>query len=242
MWGFAPLLRRLGNDMGFTPLVVGVCSVLYAATLLVSGRSMIVVGGGMDFLVPANFAVFLFGASGAIPVFHYGWWWTILSAGWLHGSALHILFNMMWIRQLGPDTAEMYGPSRTVIIYTVAGAAGFLLSTLAGHALTLGASAGIMGLLGALVRYGQRTGSGHIRRQAWTWALILFVLGFLMRGVDNWAHAGGFAGGYLAALLLDPVKRERPGHMLVALLCLALSAVAVALSFFNGLPILLNGR
>jgi hypothetical protein len=43
-------------------------------------------------------------------------------------------------------------------------------------------------------------------------------------------------------VLLDPVKREQPGHMLVALLCLALSALAVALSFLNGLPILLSGR
>ena len=79
-------------------------------------------------------------------------WWTILSAGWLHGSALHILFNMMAMRQIGPPTADIYGGARTVIIYTVASACGFLLSSVAGYVMpplpivggapfTLGASA-----------------------------------------------------------------------------------------------------
>ena len=45
-------------------------------------------------------------------------WWTVLSAGWLHGSLLHIIFNMMWVRDLGPVVADMYGPGRMVIIYT----------------------------------------------------------------------------------------------------------------------------
>ena len=64
--------------------------------------------------------------SGADPVFELGRWWTVLSAGWLHGGVLHILFNMMWVRQLGPATADIYGPGRMVIIYTIAGAVGFL--------------------------------------------------------------------------------------------------------------------
>src|SRR5512146_2564501 len=173
MWGYAPLLRRLGNDLGFSSLVVGGCTILYLATLVVSGRGLTVVGGGFNFLAPSNVALVLFGASGSYPVFALGWWWTVLSAGWLHGSALHILFNMMWIRQLGPLTGELYGASRVVIIYTAASALGFLVSTLAGSPLTLGASAGIMGLLGAMVRYGQRTGSNRLGSQAWVWALVL---------------------------------------------------------------------
>ena len=76
-------------------------------------------------------ALFIFGASGAIPVFRYDRWWTVLSAGWLHGSALHILFNMMWVRQLGPAVGNLFGPSRLVIIYTAASILGFLLSSFA---------------------------------------------------------------------------------------------------------------
>jgi rhomboid protease GluP len=237
MWGFAPLLRRLGNDFGFTSIVIGGSATLYLLSLLVSGRGVTIISG-MNILVPADYAIILFGASGSYPVFVLGEPWTILSASWLHGSALHILFNMMWVRQLGPDCAEMYGASRTVIIYTIAGAAGFLVSTLAGTPLTLGASAGIMGLLGAAVRYGQRTGSSRVSSQAWSWALVLFVFGFLMRGVDNWAHGGGFAGGYLAAMLLDPVQRERQAHVFVAVGCLGLSLLSVLASLAKGLTLI----
>ena len=118
-------------------------------------------------LSPASGVQVLLGASGAEPVFVYGRWWTVLSAAWLHGGVLHILFNMLWVRQLGPATAEIYGPGRMVIIYAVAGAVGFTLSSLAGFYLgsmpipflrgafrTVGASASIFGLLGALVYYG----------------------------------------------------------------------------------------
>jgi rhomboid protease GluP len=241
LWGYAPLLRRLGNDLGFTSLVIGGCTVLYVATLLASGRSLQVAAGGMNILVPSNVAIVLFGASGAYPVFYLGWWWTFLSAGWLHGSALHILFNMMWIRQLGPVTGELYGASRVVIIYTVASALGFFVSTMAGSSITLGASAGIMGLLGAMVRYGQRTGSNRLGSQAWVWALTLFVFGFLMRGVDNWAHGGGFVGGYLAGVLLDPLQRERPGHMVAALVCLGLTVLSVLASVLSGLSAIRQG-
>ena len=66
-----------------------------------------------------------------------------------------------------------------------------------GGQITLGASASIFGLLGALVYYGRRGGSSMVRGEAAGYALTLFVFGLIMPGVDNYAHAGGFAGGYL---------------------------------------------
>jgi len=47
-----------------------------------------------------------------------------------------------------------------------------------------------------------------------------------MPGIDNWAHAGGFAGGYLASIWLDPLKRERTDHVVLALCCLGLTFAA----------------
>lgn len=251
MWGFAPLLRRLGNDFGFTTVVMGGCAALYALTLLASG-GQIGMSGLFSLLSPSSQSLFLFGASGAMPVFVFGRWWTILSAGWLHGNLLHIIFNLMWVRQLGPATGQLYGASRLVIIYTIGGAMGFLLSSIAGVLLpgipiiggasfTIGASAPIFGLLGALVRYGHRTGSSMVRGQAWSWALSLFVFGLIMPGVDNWAHAGGFAGGYLAAMWLDPLRAERTDHMLLALACLGLTIASVAASLIQGLSLLRGG-
>ena len=63
-------------------------------------------GGLFSMLSPSSRALFLFGASGALPVFAGGRWWTILSAGWLHGGLLHIFMNMMALRQLAPAVAE----------------------------------------------------------------------------------------------------------------------------------------
>src|SRR5918992_4320546 len=177
MWGFAPMLRRLGNDLGFVPLVIWGSSALYVISILLSGNAMRMGGGLFGFLAPDIRILILMGASGGIPVFQFGWWWTVLSAGWLHGSLLHIIFNMMWVRDLGPVVADVFGAGRMVIIYTVSGASGFLLSSLAavympplpllrGAQLTLGASAAIFGLLGALVNYGRRTGSSLVRGQA----------------------------------------------------------------------------
>jgi rhomboid protease GluP len=248
LWGFGPVLRRFGNDMGFVSLVIYGCGVLYTATLLVSlllGEN--IMGGSIfSMLGPGPGALYLFGESGGVPVFREGHWWTVLSAGWLHAGALHILFNIMWIRQLGPAVADMYGAARMIIIYTIAGAAGFLLSSFAGAYLpplpflrgaqfTIGASAPIFGLLGALVHYGRRGGSSHVTSEAFRYAVILFVFGLIMPGggVDNFAHAGGFAGGYLAAMWLDPLKRERMDHFIGAAVCLAATVLSIVASILS---------
>jgi rhomboid protease GluP len=250
LWGYAPVLRALGNDLGFVPFVLGTCAVIYVLTLIAS-RGDIGMSGVFGILSPNPLSLFLFGASGAVPVFGAGRWWTVLSAGWLHGSALHIFFNMMWIRQLAPPTANLYGPGRMVIIYTIAGIAGFTLSTLGGAYLgnfpifflrgsrfTVGASASIFGLLGALVYYGRRSGSRIVGSEALTYAVMLGVFGILMPGVDNYAHAGGFGGGYLTAMLLDPLKPERIDHLVIAVLCLAASIASVVVSVLHGLLVL----
>src|SRR5262245_42950286 len=133
LWGFGPMLRQLNADLGFGSIVVGASSTLYVLTLLLSGRELQPMGPGVgSFLVPSDRALALFGMSGAIPVCLYGHWWTLLSATWLHASLLHIVFNMMWVRDLAPVTSDVMGASRTVIIYVVAGVTGFLLSSTVG--------------------------------------------------------------------------------------------------------------
>ena len=249
MWGFAPVLRRLGSDLGFVPLVIGVSSVLYMLSLALSGPSALQVRGLFNILSPSVNALVFFGASGAAPVFVYGYWWTVLSATWLHGSLLHIVFNMMWVRDIGPSTADVVGPGRTIIIYVVSGACGFLFSsfagmyippihllfvTIAGAPTTIGASASIFGLLGALLHYGRKSGSSLIHGQAKQWALILFIYGLVMPGVDNYAHAGGFIGGYVTSAFFNPLTREKGDHLLVAGLCLLATFAAIAMSVYEG--------
>jgi rhomboid protease GluP len=245
LWGFAPVLRQLGADLGFVPLVIGASAVLYVLSLLASGGNIQLFGGGFNILAPSTSALFLFGASGGYPVFVAGAWWTVLSATWLHGSFLHILFNMMWVRDIGPSTADVIGPARTIIIYVVSGVCGFLLSSVAsryfpplpllrGAQLTVGASASIFGLLGALVHYGRKSGSSLIHTQAKQWALLMFVYGIVMPGIDNYAHAGGFIGGYITSAFFNPLTRERGDHMIVAMICLLLTFAAIAWSVIHG--------
>ena len=180
-------------------------------------------------------------------------WWTVLSAGWLHGGALHIFFNMMWVRQLGPATADIYGAGRMVIIYTIAGVVGFLLSSFAGVSM---ASVPIGSCAAASLRWARRRRSSGCSarwcitavaaaaawsaRQAMAYAVVLFVFGLIMPGVDNYAHAGGFIGGYLASMWLDPLKRERMDHFIYAIVCLVATALAVVASLITILPDLIQ--
>src|SRR4030095_7577865 len=251
LWGFAPVLRELGADLGVAEIVVGGSAILYALTLLVSGRNVELVGGGISFLVPNRRVLQMFGMSGGFPVFFRGEWWTLLSASWLHGSLLHILFNMMWVRQLGPATSEIIGPSRAIIIHTIAAMVGFFRSWLAfgllgglpipflsGAPYTLGASAAVFGLLGALVHYGRKSGSSLIRPAAKHYAITMVIFGLIMPGIDNYAHAGGFLGGYAASAMMNPLTRERGDHLLMAIGCLGATVLAIAFSVLRGLGLI----
>ena len=256
MFGFAAGIRALGRDFGFVKLVIGGSVALYVATLLIDPEG-IQKGGLFSFMSPSTKALFLFGASGQIPVFELGRWWTLLSAGWLHGGILHILFNMSVVRSFAPAAAELYGAGRMVIIYTVSSITGFLFSSvvyeflpwiplgrllgflgLGGAHLTLGASAPIFGLLGALLYYSKRTGSRVIREQMIGYAIGFALFGLVMPGIDNQAHLGGFVGGYLTARFLDPLAPERGDHLLIAVICLAATALSIVASVVAGLPVL----
>ena len=238
MWGFGPALRALGTDLGFINFVTGATIVLFALSLILSRQ------GFQMMMEPRSLILYLLGASGSIPVIGEGRWWTLLTAGWLHGGILHIFFNVMWIRQLGPEIARMYGAGRMVIIYTAAGILGFALSTVMdllpipffGAPLTVGASASIFGFLGALVHYGKRTGSSHARDAGLQYAVFMGIMGFVIQGVDNAAHLGGFAGGYLASMILDPLKPERIDHLAIAVGCLAITVMAIVWSVITAAP------
>ena len=242
LWGFGPALRALGTDLGFINFVTGATIVLFVASLILSRQ------GFQIMLEPSGLILYLLGASGSVPVIGEGRWWTLLSAGWLHGGILHIFFNVLWIRQLGPEIARMYGAGRMVIIYTVGCITGFALSTFMdllpipffGAQITVGASASIFGFLGALVHYGKRTGSSHAREAGLQYAVFMGIMGFVLQGVDNAAHLGGFIGGYLTSMILDPLKPERIDHLAIAVGCLAITMLAIIWSVVTALPQLMD--
>jgi rhomboid protease GluP len=114
------------------------------------------------------------------------------------------------------------------------GAYGPNLPFLSGASLTVGASASVFGLIGALMHYGRVSGSSLIREETKRFAIMGLVFGLVMPGIDNFAHGGGFLGGYLASKFFNPLTRERGDHLLIAAICLILSLAAVVLSIATG--------
>ena len=109
----------------------------------------------------------------------------------------------LWRR---PDGDHLHaGRRRRGSAQRVAGVYLPAMPIIGGAMFSVGASAPIFGLLGALVYYGRRTGNSHAGQAGLQYALFLGVFGLIFPGVDNWAHAGGFAGGFLASLVLDPL-------------------------------------
>lgn len=249
MWGYARSLRNLGPDYGFIRLVMWGCAVLYGISLLLDVQG--ISSQGLDLLAPSGQSLFVLGSTGAVPVFEVGRWWTVLTAGWLHGSLLHIIFNLLWIRELAPTVARFYGAARLIIIYTMATIAGSLFSSTAGQFLaflpgplqgasfSVGASGAVFGLFGAMVAYGQRTRDSAIAKGAWTYAIVLFAFGLIMPNIDNWGHFGGFVGGYVVAQLpsFNPQKKEGHYHLWVAIACLVATILALLASVLQGLAL-----
>ena len=231
LWGATATIRKLGLQLNFPHLITVFCGALYLLALALDPSAIFQTQGLMQILSPSLEASVKLGVTGTRPV-TYGWWWTLITAIYLHGGLLHIFFNMMWVRQLGPVVEELFGPFRLFAIFTIAGITGFIASTFAGHAFTLGASGSIFGLLAAAIAYGRRAGSQLFTRQFLQWAVLLFIMGFIMPGVDNWAHGGGFVGGYAAAYIFSrSSEREGLGAYLLGGLCLLATVGAFVLQF-----------
>jgi rhomboid protease GluP len=249
LWGYSRTVRRLGQDFGFINVVTWGCALLYVATLLIDLKNVTTSGSinlsSANLFSPSVPSLLLFGATGATPAIGMGRWWTILSAGWLHGSLWHILFNMLWLRGLVPQVAKGFGAGRLVIIYTVSIVAGGFLSSFVGYVrdpflqdahFAIGASGGLFGLMGALVAYGQITKDFTTRREFWILALVLFTLGLVTPHTDNWGHLGGFLGGYLISRMngINPREREGVTQFFLAIGCLGLTLMSLLTSLIHG--------
>ncbi|MDA0746382.1 MAG: rhomboid family intramembrane serine protease [bacterium] len=239
LWGLGPALSRaFGRKIDILTLIPTTCIALFVLSLLLDlGEALNVSGGLFGMLSPSGPALYALGMTGGYASLQ-GQWWTIFTAIYLHGGLLHILFNVLWIRQLGPEVGDLYGPVRYFIIFTVGGVLGFVLSNALSGAPTVGASGSIFGLLAALIVYGrQRGGSAGtmMTRQIWQWAILLFVFGFFMSGVNNFAHGGGFIGGWISSRLLvsGAGRGESRALILLTLALLAVTALGFGLSFYS---------
>jgi len=140
-----------------------------------------------------------------------GEYWRLLSAIFLHGGLTHLAFNGWALYSLGRDIESFYSPIWFTAIYFVSGLAGNVAwYVLGGESPSVGASGAIFGLIGAEVAYFVRNRQlfGAFGRQRLGNLAVLIGInlffGFTVPNINNHAHLGGLAAGFLLGLVLSP--------------------------------------
>lgn len=153
-------------------------------------------------------------AHGALygPVVFAGEWWRLVTSAFLHGSEMHILFNMIALWQVGTFVEAIFGTPRMAIIYALSMlGSGYAIAWFTPDDVTVGASGAIFGLFGALAVGGLRLGARgrDLMRQVSGIIVINLVIGFLPgTNVSNSGHIGGLVVGTLVGLVL--FRKPRP--------------------------------
>jgi len=232
-WKSLPVTKGLFSGDRIIKTIIYSNMGMYLISLLMNPTRMGLSSNPFTFLSPSRNALIWLGSTGTIPIDQMHRWWTLISANYLHGGILHIFFNMIALWQLGPLVMREYGVSRLISIYTLGGILGFLVSYLRGTQLTLGASAAVCSLIGASLYYGKSRGGAYgqaIYKQISGWVLVIFLFGFLVRGIDNWGHGGGIVAGIIIGFLLgyEERKRENIIHKCLGGICIVLTVAVLA--------------
>ena len=222
-FSFAALNKKLSGLIGSDAPVT---TVLLISNIMLFGITLVMTmeageGGGLRSLWSVDSqAVSRLGLLVPWPLLGLsGEWWRLVTAMFLHGGIIHIGFNMMVLYQIGPAVEELYGSARYLFIYLVTGVAGFILSSIVGH-YSLGASGALLGLVGILLAVTSRRGGSYMRQlrsQLISSVVILFALAlFGGLGVDNWAHGGGLAAGFLLGRVMADREPASPSEKRLA--------------------------
>jgi rhomboid protease GluP len=166
--------------------------------------------GGVAF--PGGSAITQYGVENAVAIRIFHQYYRLVTAGFLHGGWLHILMNSWVLWDLGAQVEEIYGAPRLTVFYFLATVCGFLTCAFfAPRTDALGASAGLFGLIGAMIALGFRTRNSMgqaIRAHYVRWAIYGLLFG-LLPGISNAAHVGGLAAGFGVAYLSGtPLLRQ----------------------------------
>jgi len=183
-----------------TFIILTINAGLYLATVMYSMNH----GNESAWMDLDNRTLFLFGAKLREAILA-GEYWRLVTAGFLHGGAIHILMNSWVLFDVGAQVEEAFGTSRLLIIYFIATVSGYAASMMWADTLSVGASAGLLGLIGAMIAYGMQgksAMSAAIRQHYTRWAMYGLAMGLMISRVDNAAHIGGLAGGFAVAYLM----------------------------------------
>lgn len=241
-FSLAAASRSLGRFMPTaSPATYGILTLsclVYAVTLLATIRhsGFEGMGGGLGGLMNLGgiegSVLQRMGASLPLP-YNLQEPWRFVTAIFLHGSLLHIAFNMWVLMDIGPQVEEMYGTGRYLFLYVVTGIGGYVVSSAFGN-FSVGGSGALLGLIGVMLAttVGRKTTRMQmLRSQLIRWLIYIGVLGIVMSGVDNYAHFGGLATGFLLGrIMIDRPPADTSERKLANVLGWSAAAV-VLLSF-----------
>ena len=238
------IIKVARGDFDILKLILLANVLLFIFSLTIDFKPSAFSSSPFRMLSPTSESLLVLGSTGTIPLFQLGRWWTIVSANYLHGSLMHIAFNMIALYQLGPLLIREYGASRMIAIYTLSGIGGYLLSSLFGVRFTIGASAAVCGLIGAALYYGKSRGGSYgnmIYGQIGGWALGIFLFGFMVPGINNIGHGGGMLTGAILGYLFGYRERakEMIWHKYLSMTCIAVTVFVLIWSLANGMLFLL---
>ncbi len=239
------LTRNWGSGEQLIRLIIYTNIAMFLFSLVINPGSMRFGFNPMNFFAPDGRSLMILGATGTWMMNQTAGWWTLIAANYLHGSVLHIFFNLMALYQISPLVMQLFGPYRYFIIFTVSGVFGFLVSYLAGIPLTIGVSAALCGLIGAAIFYGKHRGGlfgQTVYRQIGGWAIGIILIGFLVPRINNYAHIGGMIAGALTAFIAGYNERAAEGlaHRITAGAFMILTVLVLLWSILRGIVALIG--
>ncbi len=154
-----------------------------------------------------------------------GQWYRLLTAMFLHGSYMHILFNMLSLWWLGGPLEGALGRVRYLALYFCSGLAGSALTYLIAepNQPSLGASGAIFGLFGATAALVRRLNADM--RPVVILLVINLVFTFTWANIAWQAHVGGLVGGAVIGYAMLHAPRERRALVQYGACALVLVAV-----------------
>jgi len=165
-----------------------------------------------------------------IAISQGGEWWRLFTSAFLHGSFIHIAFNMYVLFFLGPTLERILGHTRFIVLYLLSAIGGSVASYWFSdlQTVSVGASGAIFGLMGALIVAGRRL--RYDIKQVLFLLAVNVAIGFFSPGVDWRAHFGGLVvGAAVAAVMVFPPKRIRMQVQITGVVGLILILVALTM-------------
>lgn len=199
---------QIQHNFSFTYAVIIFCTLMFIATALAG--------------INNNKVLLDFGANNGALV-RIGEYYRLVTSMFLHANPIHLIFNMIALYQLGKFIEDKYGGLKFLGIFILSGIGGSLLSAAINpNVISIGASGAIFGLIGAMLGNAIRKNTysqelGIDRRSLSIFAISYLVLGFVIPGIDNWAHIGGFVVGIVLGIFFEPLNSFHPSKIKVKL-------------------------